>query len=405
MKIEALKIINFKAFKEVEMRNIPNFCVIVGANGTGKSTLFKVFGFLKEAMTTDVQTALVKQGGIKGFDEVISRNCTGNIEIEIKFRAKKTGIGKENPLITYVLKIGKNEQGLGYVEREILKYRRGNRGKPWEFLNFSKGQGQAVTNEFDQVENESELKREEQTLTAENILAIKGLAQFTQFRAAVSLGKLIDSWHLSDIHVSQIRQEQQAGMFTQLSSEGENLSLVIDYLYKQHKKTLDEIIEKLKQRVPGIAEVQSKIIETGQVLLKIKDTSFNEPFLVRYVSDGTIKMLAYLVLLHDPAPRPLLCVEEPENQLYPSILEELAEEFRMYANKGEQVFVSTHSPDFLNAIKLSEVFMLVKENGYTTIKRASDDRQIKKYMNEGAKMGWLWKEGWFKNVNPQLNDE
>lgn len=401
MKIEALKIKNFKAFKEVEMKDIPNFCVIVGANGAGKSTLFNVFGFLKEAMTTDVQTALVKQGGSKGFDEVISRNCKGTIDIQIKFRAKKTGRGKENPLITYSLKIGKDEKGFGYVEKEILKYRRGNRGKPWEFLNFSKGEGTAVINEFDQVDDERKLKRKKQQLKSNNILAIKGLAQFTQFEAAVSLGKLIESWHVSDIHVSQIRQEQQAGLATQLSREGENLSLVIDYLYKYHQKTVERIIEKLKHRVPGIAKVESKTIETGQVLLKIKDNSFDEPFLVRYVSDGTIKMLAYLVLLHDPNPRPLLCVEEPENQLYPSLLEELAEEFRTYANSGEQVFVSTHSPDFLNAIWLDEVFMLVKENGYTSIKRAKEDQQIFDYMNKGGdKMGYLWRQGLFEGVNP-----
>ena len=121
---------------------------------------------------------------------------------------------------------------------------------------------------------------------------------------------------------------------------------------------------------------------------------------MRYVSDGTIKMLAYLVLLYDPEPYPFLCVEEPENQLYPKLLEELAEEFRSYATRGQQVFVSTHSPDFLNAAQLEEVFLLVKEKGYTTIKRASDDQQIKEYMENGDKMGNLWKEGFFEKVDP-----
>src|SRR5690606_18913386 len=94
----------------------------------------------------------------------------------------------------------------------------------------------------------------------------------------------------------------------------------------------------------------------------------------RYVSDGTIKMFAYLVLLHDPSPHPLLCVEEPENQLYPQLMRELAEEFRSYANRGGQVFVSTHSPDFLNAIELEEVAWLVKQDGCTEIRWARDNR-------------------------------
>jgi predicted ATPase len=163
----------------------------------------------------------------------------------------------------------------------------------------------------------------------------------------------------------------------------------------------NEIIQKIKHRVPGISQVEAKTTEEGRVLLKFQDGAFEDPFLARYVSDGTIKMLAYLTLLYDPNPHPLLCVEEPENQLYPRLLPELAEEFRSYSERGGQVFVSTHSPDFLNATKLEEVFWLVKENGYTTIKRAFDDSQIKVYMYDGDQMGYLWKQGFFDGVDPQ----
>ena len=112
-------------------------------------------------------------------------------------------------------------------------------------------------------------------------------------------------------------------------------------------------------------------------------------------------MLAYLTLLYDPKPHPLLCVEEPENQLYPKLLWELAEEFRSYAHRGGQVFVSTHSPDFLNAVQLDEVFWLIKKNGYSAINRARDDQQVSSYMADGSeRMGYLWQEGLFSGVNP-----
>jgi predicted ATPase len=112
-------------------------------------------------------------------------------------------------------------------------------------------------------------------------------------------------------------------------------------------------------------------------------------------------MFAYLVLLHDPKPHPLICVEEPENQLYPKLLCELAEEFRDYARRGGQVFVSTHSPDFLNSAELEEVFWLVKQNGYTVIQRAADDAQVAQYMRSGDQMGYLWKQGFFEGADPQ----
>ena len=100
-------------------------------------------------------------------------------------------------------------------------------------------------------------------------------------------------------------------------------------------------------------------------------------------------MLAYLTLLSDSQLHPLLCVEEPENQLYPKLLEELTEEFRSYSVRGGQVFVSTYSPDFLNATDLNEVYWLEKEDGYTRIIRARDTEQVAAYMQAGNRMGYL----------------
>ena len=395
MRIEVIKLKNFKSFKKAEMRDIPGYCVIVGANGSGKSTLFGVFEFLKEALTSNVHTALVKTGGSRGFQEVISRGETGNIEIELEFRESDSA-----PLVTYFLSIGE-KQGQPFVAREILKYRRGSGGQPWHFLDFSNGEGEAVINEIEQVTDVEELTREHQKLKSPDILAVKGLAQFERFPSVVALGNLIENWHISDFHISRARPEQEAGYAEHLSREGENLSLVTEYLHNRHPEIFTTILEKSAKRVPGITSVDAKTTEEGRVLLRFQDGAFEDPFLARYVSDGTIKMFAYLVLLYDPVPHPLLCVAEPENQLYPDLLWELAEEFRAYAERGGQVFVSSHSPDFLNAVGLDEVFWLVKKEGYTQVLRARDDEQLAAYMAEGDQMGYLWKQGFFEGVDPQ----
>ena len=397
MILESIKLKNFRAFKDAVMQHIPNFCIIVGANGTGKSTIFSIFDFLKNAMSSNVNAALQKLGGSRGFTEVRSRNSTDPIEIELKFRKDK-----ESPLATYFLQIDE-QNGRAYVKREILKYRRGSKGQPWFFLDFSDGKGKAVTNEesiFKGDFKEEDLDRSEQTLKSNDILAIKGLAQFSNFPIVAALGNMIENWHVSDFHIDRARNEQDAGYAEHLSREGENLSLVLQFLYNNHPDVFMRILNTMSRRVPGISNVEAKTTEEGRVLLKFKDGTFEDPFLARYVSDGTIKMLTYLVLLNDPSPHPLLCVEEPENQLYPSLLEELAEEFRSYARKGGQVMVSTHSPDFLNAAELDEVFWLVKKDGYTEIHRASEDKQICAYMEDGDKMGFLWKQGFFQGVNP-----
>ena len=397
MHIESLRLKNFKSFKQAEMLDIPKFCVVVGANGSGKSTLFSVFEFLRDALASNVHAALVKQGGSRGFREVRTRGAGDNetIEIEIKFRENDS-----SPLITYFLSIGE-QSGRPVVRREILKYRRGSGGQPWHFLDFSNGEGTAVTNEVDKVDDVRKLNREQQKLRSADILAVKGLAQFERFPAVMALGSLIENWHISDFHINRARHEQEAGYAEHLSREGENLSLVTEYLFDRHRNIFDHILQNLTERVPGITSVDAKTTEEGRVLLRFQDGAFEDPFLARYVSDGTIKMFAYLVLLYDPEPHPLLCVEEPENQLYPTLLWELAEEFRAYAERGGQVFVSSHSPDFLNAVGLGEVYWLVKEQGCTTIKRAQNDKQVSAFIKEGDQMGYLWKEGFFQGAGPQ----
>ncbi|MDX7746666.1 MAG: AAA family ATPase [Aeromonas veronii] len=395
MHIESIRLKNFKSYRNACISGIPSLCVVVGANGTGKSSLFGVFGFLKDCLLFNVRQALQQRGG---FREVVSRGAgvDENIEIEIKFRLNIAGVLR---LVTYWLVIGE-EKGRIVVQREVLRYKRGAYGSPFHFLDFSLGQGYAINNE-EEFRSDEDLEREEQKV-APATLAISGLGQFERFKAANAFRALIENWHVSDFHISSARGSKDAvGVDDHLSITGDNLQLVARNIYENYPDIFEKIIERMKSRVPGVSDVTPKLTEDGRLLLQFRDGSFSDPFIDRYVSDGTIKMFAYLVLLHDPRPHPLLCVEEPENQLYPTLLWELAEEFRDYAQRGGQVLVSTHSPDFLNALQLDEVFWLVKEKGYTEIKRASEDHQIAAYMAEGDQMGYLWKQGFFTGVDPE----
>ena len=393
MKIEALRVKNFKTFKDIKLSNLPAISVFIGANGTGKTTLFDVFGFLRDSLQDNVKVALQKRGGFK---EVVTRGETGPIEIEIKFRED---VGKTSPLVTYSLTISlENHQPV--VEREILKYRRGQKGKPWHFLDFSKGKGDAITNEENYADKESKEEKVQQQVDSPDILALKGLGQFQRFKAANSFRRLIESWHVSDFHIGDARPSQEAGYAEHLSTRGENMPLVAQYLYENHPDIFQHILKKMAERVPGVSKVEATNTDDGRILLKFQDGSFKDPFIARYVSDGTIKMFAYLLLLHDPKPHPLLCVEEPENQLYPSLFSGLVEEFRDYADKGGQVMISTHSPDVLNYIELNEIFCLSKKQGITIINRASENELLVNLTKEGDLPGALWKQGLFSEVNP-----
>lgn len=395
MKIESLTIKNYRVFQHIELKKMPGLCVFVGANGSGKSTLFDVFGFLKDALTGNVRQALQKRGG---FREVATRGCTDQpMEFTLQFRMEISGVER---LITYHLAIDIDMYNRPTIKREYLRYKRGSHGSPYHFLDFSRGKGYAILNEEDFHKADSELDREEQTLDSPDILAIKGLGQFQRFKAASAFRQLIENWHVSDFHISEARPSADAGYAEHLSSRGENTALVAQYLFEQHKDVFKTVLEKMKQRVPGIENVEAVETDDGRIVLKFHDGSFKDPFVARYVSDGTIKMFAYLLLLHDPSPHPLLCVEEPENHLYPSLMAELAEEFREYSNRGGQVMVTSHSPDMLNNIELEEIFWIKKKDGVSIVERASDNSLLASLVKGGDLPGALWKQGLFEGVNP-----
>ena len=391
MKIESLEIHNYKVFRNVTIKDLPNMAVFLGKNGVGKTTFFDVFGFLHDCLNSNVKAALAKRGGFK---EVLSRDQSGDISFVIKFRPSK-----DEPLITYELSIGLDEQNKAVVKKEILRFRRGQKGAPWKVLEFYSGEGLAAEGKLNSYEDVNLTTRKRQKLDSPDILAIKGLGQFKEFEAISTFRKLIEDWYVADFRIDAARERQEAGYSEQLSRNGDNLSAVTKYIYDNHPEVFRVIVEKMKERVPGIESVEAQETEDGYVVLRFQDGKFKNPFSAKFVSDGTIKMFTYLVLLHDPEQHALLCIEEPENQLYPELLEELAEEFRIYANTGGQVFVSTHSPDFLNSVRLEEIYILEKENGFTEIHKASDNPLAASLVKAGDLPGALWKQGLLTRID------
>ena len=390
MLIEQIEVKNYRVFRDVKLEELPPMTVVVGANGTGKSTLFDVFSFLKDALTNNVAAAVARRGG---FHELVSRGQDGPVSITVKFR--ESG----GRLATYLLEVALGD-GRVVVDREVLRYRRGRYGQPWHFVDFRRGQGTAITNESAYGKKGAREVREGYQLEDPSILAIKGLGQFREFRVVSEFRSLIENWHVSNFHIADARTSAEAGYAEHLSTRGDNVAQVAQYLYENHREQFNVVLEAMRSRVPGVTDVEARPTEDGRLVLRFQDGSFKDPFIARYVSDGTIKMFAYLVLLHDPKPHPLLAVEEPENQLYPSLLGELIEEFRDYARRGGQVFVATHSPDFLSGAELNEIYLLRKTDGFSTVERAGDNALLRDLIEQGDLPGALWKQRLFEGVDP-----
>ncbi len=394
-RIEALKVRNYRALRDVSFTNLRPLTVLLGPNGSGKSTVFDVFAFLSECFGSGLRKAWDRRGRFK---ELRSRGCEGPIEFEIRYRETT----KSAP-ITYHLAIDEGKKG-PYVTEEWLRWARnptGKGGKPFRFLDFKMGEGEVISGDLPEDRDQ---RIPEKLISAEE-LAVSTLGQLAKHPRVAALRRFITGWSLSYLTADHTRTVPEAGPQEHLSQSGDNLANVIQYLREQHEEVLKAILDRLKQRVPRMDRVDADVMGDGRLLLLLKDAPFDRPILAKWASDGTLKMLAYLVALYDPAPPALLGLEEPENHLHPRLLYELAEECRE-ASGGSQLIVTTHSPFFLDAMRPEEVWVLNRDvKGYTEAFRASDLMGISEHMASGAKLGQLWMEGFFGVGDPTRPDQ
>ena len=379
-RVEQLTVRNFRALRNVEFRKLTPLTVLLGPNGSGKSTLFDVFAFLAECFEFGLRRAWDRRGRAR---ELKTRGSSGPVAIELKYRE-----APRTPLITYHLSV-EEDGGIPVIEHEWLAWTRGRGGKPFRFLEYRSGSGHASSGE----EPDEKATPIPTKLRSSDLLAVNALGQFEEHPRVAALRDFISGWYVSYIAADSARVHTEDGPHQRLSKTGDNLANVVQHLDEQHPQRLRDIFEVLRRRVPRIESVSAETMADGRLLLQIKDAPFEHPVLARFASDGTIKLLAYLVLMHDPAPPPFIGLEEPENFLHPRLLPDLAEECRAAAERT-QFLVTTHSPFFLSRIRPEEVWALWRDQyGHTQTRRVADVHGIREFMEEGAHLGHLWTEG------------
>lgn len=398
-RIESLTVKNYRALRNFELKDLNHhrhlipltpLTVLLGPNGSGKSTVLDVLEFLSDCFTENLRRVWSRHGR---FLEIRSRDATGPIEFTIQYRERPG-----EPRITYHLSVDESHDG-PFVAKETLMWKRGKYGRPFRFLSFKNGKGSVISGERPEISAEPI----EEFLSSPDVLAVNTLGQFARHPRITALRSFVMSWHLSDINVENLGFVSESGLHEHLSPKGDNLANVIRYLQERDADRLESIRIMLSERVPRLEEVKAEESIDGRLVLYFKDAPFEIPILARNVSDGTLKTLAYLTLLHDPDPPKLIGIEELENQLHPRLLRILAEACR-HASAKSQLMITTHSPDFVDGLMPEELWVMYRdESGYSHARRASNMPHIRNFMAHGALLGNLWMEGHFDVGDPLTN--
>lgn len=413
-KIEGIRVKNFRALKDVTLGRLWNqqqsepltpMTVVIGKNGVGKSTFFDVFGFLSDALKFGVEEACDLRGR-GGFKKIRSQGQTGAIEFQIYYKED----GNARP-ITYEMSIEADSSGRPFVQKERLRQRRKNqtRGQPFSFLILQNGKGMAWKGEAAGIDENKDLDLEtmlesffkEESKETEVVelsdkrkLGIATLGSLKQHPRISIFRQFIEGWYLSYFTPNSARSLPLAGPQKHLNILGDNIGNVVQFMEREHKDRFKKVLDRIAKKIPGINKIDTDETADGRLLLRFNDKGFKAPFYAQQMSDGTLKVFAYLLLLEDPTPPPFLCIEEPENGLYHKLLETLAKEFREHATGrkgGSQVFITTHQPYLVDALEPNEVWILEKgTDGFSTIRRASDDELVRNMVAEGLPLGGLW---------------
>ena len=399
--IEGFRVQNYRALRDVTLGKLANqskaealtpFTVVIGKNGVGKSTLFDAFGFLEDCLLHDVETACdMNQRG--GYERIRSMGTSEPIRFEIHYREAKG----ERPT-TYEIAIALDKSGRPFVESEVLKQPREGtkRGLPFPFLRLQSGKGWvwAGNDAVEAKKGEEDNAKESVELTDLRQLGIATLGTLKEHPRIKQFRDFLKGWYLSYFHPDAARSLPAAGPQKHLNSHGDNIGNVVQFMEREHKERFKQILARIAAKIPGVESIDTQVSVDKRVVLRFNNGAFADPFYAQQMSDGTLKVFAYLLLLEDPDPPPFICIEEPENGLYHKLLETLADEFRAHATgkkNAPQIFVTTHQPYFVDALAAEEVWILDKnEDGFSTIRRVSDLAIVKHLVAEGLPLGGLW---------------
>ena len=404
-----IRIKNFKSFADLKLGQVeygkgeplPAFVCFIGPNGSGKSTLLDAFGFVSDCLLEGIEAACDKPSR-GGFDRLRTQGSTSPISFELFFEHDDP----ERPIV-YNLQIDLVE-GIPSAIKETLRQRRKGetRGQPYLFLNLNRGRGRVWAG--NRVGAAQDVKTSMVVRLADlNQLGLATLGNLAEHPRIVALRSYIEQWYLSYFVPDAARELQPSGAQKWLDRKGSNVGNVLQYLQRAYsKRDFQRIIDQVTHAIPGLKSISCEPSQDKRLLIRFNENGYVDPFYQQSMSDGTLKMLAYAVLMSDPQPRPFIRIEEPENGLYIQLIEHLARQFVAHSvdkNKPTQLLVTTHSSYFVDALSPDQVWIIRKDvQGHANAIRVADLPFVRELAMQGIPLGAQWYSNHFEV--DQIND-
>jgi len=367
-----IKAENFLSFRKVDIA-LGMFNVFIGRNASGKSNFVKLLRFigLLAHQGGDVNKAMVELGYNLARGKKVSDIAYGrrekSIAIELQFKLNETDY-------RYSIIVDAYE---GYISSEILR-----------------ADGIILVERTDPTKYRyiTDKSLSQYSACSREGLALAYASSHEDCDKRVrTVQSYLSSWAFYNFNPSVMRDVSSIGLSESLSYDGRNLPQVLHTLLTTKRRVFQKVEELLKMVVPEMEELLTPPIGSNEVKIAAREKGFEEPFDPEQISDGTLRLLAFITAL--ALPNPLVGFEEPENCVHPDLLSSLVELIRV---SGKQVIMTTHSPYLLNYVKPEEVYLMAKVRGATVVKHLASHEEIdivKKYLELGGSLGEAWISG------------
>jgi predicted ATPase len=368
--IDRLELSGYRAFSGFSAQP-RDLTVIIGANASGKSSLFDALRFVSFAASNPLPPEIDPRSTGK---RLFHTNGPEQIDLALVIRH-----GDAKPL-RYEVEI-QGPIGAPRVTSEQLATTEplsADEHAPFVFLSFKNGRGVVR----DQAERK--LRRPEWTVSP-NELALRRaldptLITLSRFQTFVTSWRFYSGFDVSSS--AAMRRPVPSEPSPTLAEDGSNLSAVLFSLVSEHPDAWGELETLLRSAVPGFLSLAVKPRGgPGTVMGIWREQGLKDELTLADLSDGTLRFLCWATLCLSPNIPPLVCIDEPEIGLHPRVLPVLAGVLRL-ASARSQILVATHSPYFLSQFQLDEIAVMKKEDGKAVFKRPATSESLRQEIEE-----------------------
>ncbi len=416
MQLNKLSIRNYKSLRDVVISPSP-LSILVGPNAAGKSNFADAVFFLSEVYSLGLETAVARKGGYENIAHRKQRRSKApmsfEIVIDVPRKEMSPGIRVATKDQTRIIRLAHqfsvaatgggikaafNVEGESFCVSVLSSKGNGSQEIQAAIKCSRRPDGKVKTDLLrDDFLSEAYLKRYKKLSGNPDkgkwaLLSMMGAPVGRDYSGQelfirdFSFGRDFSSF-VSSFKVYQFSTtlSRQAGVPTpnpSLSSTGENLPALVDWLQRKHPEQWEIVMSGMRNILPDLEAITVQYLHTKTLGLFFSEGGFGRPWSVEDVSDGTMHALSMLVAAADPRTS-LLLIEEPENSVHPWILRVIVDRLRE-VSKSKNVILTSHSPTLTNRVKPEELWVIYRKSGESFIQRLTEiDPSIKSDWENG----------------------